>query len=763
MLKSCSRSPNGRIFFKRFFLLAILIGCFLSVNRPALSILLDDLEGINPPDEKKKREQLLLDGYIESLPGMPEGPVDVKIKIAENLKKLTAGEIDAATFYRELAVMELPAGRQKRDILQEVKKDIENYAGQKGLTEFLGPVFDGKAGRLTGGGTVAERSALVFRQKKTLEGIDYAIKKLAPEIKARGLTVYMAEVGSWSTENPQEMKFAGDIDFSFLCGDLEISEKLKDAFGEFIEQEVQMSPEEFDTPCTPHGMADFEVFIGKHGQLFAEGMMKIVREVDLDKGTLGAEADPKAALRQAIFEGKTARMPLMDLEDMKWPKEPGISLEMVRHFERDIVGKNVHTDVDCFIKAAKYATRSIGALEGIGLQPANPALAQFLKDLIAAKKKPGTDVAKLIEDYFKAINQPLPMDVKLGPFNARGQSQVQLEIKEAFIQDFWKSCSDLMWDNAQKGFRKVMADAQAKIRALPPPPAQDQGIDDQVMAEAERIKGEVEKVAAELEPVREMMEVEMRVLGDPNEGVRKIPDELGRMMAEFRTEYTGYKQKYCLSIEPIEINKGYKFIEEQLKAKQPNNLRMAGAFLLNAPYQINNYLDLIDDSLMGELRGETSVPFSEYLSKTKELTWARKVDKFLKRTSPAESEWVTHVSAAEKHVRVIEMKVNETIFNNFASRKIKDVNNFFSRSFMSSTGGQVTLKAMVTFNVINEIPVYADLFWKGNWPELAGEFVRRRIPFGSAAEKFYMGEYLGGCWGTVVTFVPPTALFQPAL
>ncbi|MBU9888666.1 MAG: hypothetical protein KTQ49_02200, partial [Candidatus Omnitrophica bacterium] len=52
---------------------------------------------------------------------------DVKIKIAENFRKVATGKMTPEAFYKALSLMEMPDGLEHRHLLMQVKKEIGDY------------------------------------------------------------------------------------------------------------------------------------------------------------------------------------------------------------------------------------------------------------------------------------------------------------------------------------------------------------------------------------------------------------------------------------------------------------------------------------------------------------------------------------------------------------------------------------------------------------------------------------------------------------
>ena len=658
--------------------------------------------------------------------------IDTKSAIVQNLQKVKSGEMSAKQFYQELAKIPMPEGKEPRHVLMEIKKEILQQYGPEGLAKVLGPQFKE-------GGTPVERILLSERKKIVMQGINETIKHFQGQNLRNGhrFSVYYAPIGSWMSELPKQMQFAGDIDFSFICADLKLATDMKNFFDIFIKREIHMTPENLDAPCTVHGQATPEVFVGKHGQEFAEGSIKQVKRIDTGGNIDSIPFTPfQHALENMLLESKYASNPLPDIRNSKWKGEPGISLEMIRHFEHDITSKNVFTNLESFMKAAKYVKRSNDAVKNAGGSVNNDALSKLCDDLIANKKQPHQVQSDIIRAYFERINQPLPIEVKLKP-ESGGKSALNIEINEKIIRKFWDDCSKAMWENASKGFDAQLKHIKSKTSTA------DSAI----------------RFVEELDQMREMIEIEMRVLNDQKVGVKNIDADFYSKVQEFRSLCKEqFKGKNLLHLLPIEDRKTFQFIEENLKRGQPINIQLALGALINVSETLNNYLDLIDETLLGEIRAN-KMDWKTYLIKANDLTWAKKTDQFLGRWTLSERQ-KAFLNLVNRQKNIIEIKMNDIIANSAATRGVRNVNQIINRSFESSTAGQLSMKALTAINLANEIPVYIDLAAKEDWSGLAAEFIIRRVPLGSAANNLYMGRYMLAVWDVGVTIVPPAALLE---
>jgi len=291
----------------RFSLLPIAIAATLRVIRPSLLsvvVVLACLSSSNyllaaTPDEETEKQ--LLETHISGLERIITKDANVKdavkIQIARNLRLVSLGLMPAEMFYRSMAGLEMPKGKEARHMLNEVKKDIANYMGAERMGFFFGESFPE-------GGSKVESVLLAWRRAVVRQAVQEVLTQFRGKnvINNYKFRVFKADIGSWVTENLRQMTFAGDIDFSFLTGDLKLAKAMKDAFDTIISARVGLTAEQFDTVCTAHGMATPEVYLAKHGQGSAEDAIKkgTVTEILLDEGRLGAPVEGQQALEDIV-------------------------------------------------------------------------------------------------------------------------------------------------------------------------------------------------------------------------------------------------------------------------------------------------------------------------------------------------------------------------------------------------------------------------------------------------------------------------------
>ncbi|MGA8260236.1 MAG: hypothetical protein WB783_08500 [Arenicellales bacterium] len=697
----------------------------------------------NPPSDES--QDSLYQQLFGALSTFGADSPKIEAAIAKNFLAVKEGRMTPEQFYRALAELNTPGHLGPREVLNKVKKDIFDHGGTADQEYFLGRQF-------AEGGTPVEKKLLTWRRDVWEE----TVKEVMHEFRGKNVrgsnhfTVFLSKIGSWSTESPNAMRFAGDIDFSFVTGDTELATAMNEEFARLIKEATGLTPEEIDVVGTAHGAATLEVYIGPHGQAFAEDVMKKEKsrlvELDFDNGVVGNKEVPgKTALQRVATEARLAEAPLLDIASNPWPSEPGISLEMIRHLEHDIINKNVYTDIDSFLKGAKYLDRSRVARYGRDVRPPD-ALQEFAAELIKMKESnTSVDVmAEYVLSHFQgATGKPFP-SVTLGPANEHGLAKIQLESREQAIGHFLELCRSKMWENAMHSLDAAVA---KQIRAM---------------------KGATKESALavneEVAKLREMMEVEYRALSDPTAGVKKLPPEFLPRLKQLRSEYHDFIKRWPETGGPKAIAT-YEFIDEMLKAKQPSSIKLAAGAVLEATKTVNNALDFVDDKLLSEIRGEVDVDLPAYLREEEEMFLARKVREHLNIALKLNFSEAEHASRYQKTMAFLNKDLTG-IFTNALTRRIQTVNRMFTEPVQSSRLGRGAMTAMQVFSLADEIPTYIELFYKGtdkgDWGALATEIFRRRIPFGSTVEDYYMGSYYLALWDFCTTLVPPLSMGQVA-
>ncbi len=739
-------------------------------------------DGSSPDEEKEKRPTAkLLQAYRTQVTPY----FDTRMAIVEMLMEVKGKRLSPENFYRQVSKLPMPEGKELRHVLMEVKKDIGNHLGDSGLIKVFGENY--KAG-----GSSVEEKILKYRLDLVMNTIQEVVVKYS-KINPTA-TMYYAEVGGWPKEASKEMKFAGDIDFNFLSGDLESAQALKKMFDDAIKAKFNgVTPEQLDIPCTVHGMGTDEVYVGRHGQTFAEAVTKSVKLINFiasESKSIGIDkSEPvefKKALRTMLWDARYAKMRLADLDTAKFPSEPGLTLEMIRHFEHDIVGKDVYTYLESFVKAAKYADRSFTAIhdDGVLISREDAALRRFTQDLVRNKKDPAA-LVELVEKYYKDIGKPLPFDADLFSISEDGLLKAQMKVNEDVIRAFWDDVRGTMWKGAIMKLDSLVAEYRQKLRSGLP-----------------KDSPSLRKLHKQLMQYNEIIEVEDRVLQDSKAGVKNLPPEYTRLIGEFRKMILEYKRTIAGNhqlrfIDPMK-GTAYKFIKAQLEMKNESSVRMATATLLSAvsPTTVNDMLDYLDSRLLDNLRtGRVQQGYEEFLNKGVKKSWDEKARAYLEKRPPGAwykdyaielnqrrenlNKWFNDQltkSCTVRGIKVLTTPVGQAAGSAVKSMQqtsvgraarsglkgVQQINKTFSASVAASPAGQKAMKGMMLYNLQDEIPLYLEFMMNEDWDGLATEFFRRRVPFGSAVERGYMGDYYGVAWEATATMIPPFAIASAA-
>jgi len=705
--------------------------------------------------------------YRERLVKDNADAIETRVKIAKNFLEVRNKNMDVDTFYKELAKMEMPAGREPRHALMLVKRDIIDFfgtdRGSYGQKYFFGEILQTKkGGKTVGGGTEVERFILQNRRQIVFDAVekvlaDFAGRNVVDNVK---YSIYLAEIGGWAKELPEEMKLAGDIDFSFFCGNVELAMALKVAYDQYIFSKYGMTPEEMDIPCTAHGRADYEVYVEKHGQAFAEKYMKKLRPVNLDPGApgsrIGEGVDGKHALTDVLLEqAKLSKTPLANLQKLKWPTEPGISLEMIRHFEHDIVAKDVYSDLESFVKAAKYTERSMQAVIEAGGKVVDEDLSKFCTLLVENKTAPPDTLANIIRGFFKKKGIPLPYEVDLAPSKS-GHAPAVLKANKGAVTKFWDTCRKAMWENVETGFGPKVDELHARVATMDPASLTPD-----------------HPLAIEMKQLWEMMEVQSRIMHHEGVGVKEVPKSFDTLMSKFRLIHNDFLMKAKGRAHGADAEVVYKAAEELLNASKTGGskaekLGIAVAAIIGAIDKANQTVDFIDNTLLDGIKtGTYDTHWYQTLKETHQLSWSKKVNDFIGDDTyfskyKLDKEWQQSVDGLHEEVKKFEVKLNAKLLDNCVARGVRGINQSFNRSLQASTSGQYMMKGLMLINLKSEITTYTNLIAQGKWQDLGTEVFKKRVPGGTAVENIILGKYLAASWDIVKTLLPVASLFDTA-
>jgi len=644
------------------------------------------------------------------------------VAIARMLLGVKNGSLTPEGFFKGLG----NTGGNMKDVIR-VKTSLNN----EGLgSEFLGEHYGE-------GGTRVEEKLLSWRRAQTEAAIKDVIKG-----RSSNSSVFVAYVGSWVGQPSTALKFEGDIDFSFVSRDTNIISALKSAFEARLTERTGLSSQAIDSVCTAHGKAGLEVYIGQHGAEFALSQMKTVDEILFSEDGLRRLSEDSAAgtVRGALGEAIDRVVRESDLQSSdprvapsKYNAEPGLSMENLRHFYSDIVKEGIYSPVDTVIKAAKYVDRSNNALmKYLGIGSSDPRLSALSGELDKLKKESKVkQMDQKIRAYFQEKYGAMPFSrFEITTSNTGGPWLVTRPNKE-IINRFNEDCVSAMWKNVETGYSKRIEDIKKQLDRL----SELEG--EESTKEQAKLLGD--KLGKEIDDLEKMADTEMGVLRDAgltHEGVAKLHEDFKSLAGEFR-QGRGKATPDML--------KDKQYLKAQFEAKTKLGRMLGIAYLMNKIEKgldlgdkgmsaINFYLDILDDKLLGELRGDNP-DFDRFVTEYKEA----------KNLKDSKSK-----SSALKGLK-------GTVANG-----IQQVNRKCNEAIQSTAAGRGAVKGLIAIGLVEEGAAYRDAYLKGGWGELATEFFRRRVPFGSSVEQVIMGNYLAAGWDVVTTLVPPLGLAQAA-
>jgi len=642
-------------------------------------------------------------------------------RIARLLFEVTNEIRGADSFYKELGDM----GAKMTDVIA-VRSKLVDMPDSTLARQVMGPAYPE-------GGTLVEQRILTWRKQQTLEAINDVLSKFSGRVPADGVKLIVSHVGKWATQDPRSLQFPGDIDFSFVSNDIALAQEMRAEFLEVIKQRTKMDQISIDSVCTAHGKAGLEVYIGKHGMAFAEEQMKINQIVDLEKGTrrqAGLEEVADVLTQERDMLDSQGKEPLKPAQNT----EPGLSMEMVRHFDHDIAKSGIFDVTNAVVKAAKYLDRSYNSLNKSGGKPADPKLAEFAKQITEwANTKPQT--AQIREDMIKLISEQLgspPRTVWDG-----GKQRLMLSLDAAAIKAFHAEATKAMWKTVEQGSKTRTFEMDTRLRDLLDRQRKGEQLDEDAAKLREDMKSLVDMVEAEIKAIHGGMDIPVSVQTN-NAKVRGMLDTLSK---RFGTKI----------LSPDEL-KDKKFVEELLKAQaeSPSKTRaeMLKAYIMERTAKAaelsmkgvekaNQFLDIIDDGLLGPLRGD-----GEYAA----------VEAEVKAISQAGADPKGRQEAASRLA----------VLKGMAANGIKAANQKINAALQATAAGRQGMKFMAVYGLMDEMQAYRDSYNEQGWGGLATEFFRRRIPLGSSLENAIMGNTYRAGWDFITTLVPPLGLPEAA-
>lgn len=616
--------------------------------------------------------------------------------------QMTAG--DSLQFFKDMAAN----GLKMTDIIT-AKTLIENAAigNQALVNDFLGEKF-------SEGSSQVEMAILVYRRNLTKELIQLVANEFAGH--AGKNAVYLAEIGKWVSQQDRSLTFSGDIDFSFVSLDENLTYAMKQRFDQLVMERTGLTAVQFDSVCTAHGKATPDVYIGEHGRMYGDEAMKggTLKEIDLVSGTISDTQVPgRDVITDMVLEREVTLKSAGEIVPPKHSKEPGLSMEMVRHFNHDIVGPACFDPIDSIIKSAKYVDRSNEAIKGSDIALSNPKLAKFAADItLAAKTSDFKKLAALLKDQFGNS-----LDYKLSP--SGGKPQAQIELNAEVVQSFFQTCNIAMWNNVAGGFSTRLRELDQSIKDL------DESKDPEAQKELKQ-----EEMRADMIALKDMIDSEMLVLADNHQ---VVPENIKRMQIELDGKIDAFlKRKRLRAITEDEL-KQKKFIEDNLRSKTKGGKMLALATLARQASEgfdsFNRLLDICDETLLGELRG-ASPTFQKLTASTGNARTA---------------------STQTRLEKIAEVAAN-------AKACIGSANSFFNEEMNATASRSVALNIMTKTNLLLEIKAYYESYNEGGFKALATEYFKRRVPAGAVIDAYYQENYLRTGIETVYSIFPPLAI-----
>lgn len=606
--------------------------------------------------------------------------------IAEMLLKVREGRLAPKEFFQQLGGMN--AGMAE---VRQVRTKLESA----GLSQaFLGEKY-------AEGGTPVEKELLGYRREATNAAITEALRTTDHTTK-----LFVAKIGRWPTQVAEALTFNSDIDFSFISADTRVEERAKSNFDAGFKRSTGIAADAkgSDVVATAHGRGGFDVFLGEAGQSYAE---KNIREVEIadSEGKL-TKVDAKAMADRISFEREfvdfTARLP-----QVKSSGDPGLSMEMARHFIHDIQGSNEFGPNAAIVKSAKYLDRSMKAA-GAGAG-GDPGLALLVGDITRLSE--AHDASGLY-------------DVLVRNFGANGMLGEQIPRQK--VAPFQQRIASAIWRNVTASIDRQMTEFEARSRA------------------AEGMTGEARDTAlADLRGDFTFLHdtVQSELLALKAQKI-EVPPGVAQQIARVNVMLAAFA-KLGLAVSEQDL-KQKRYVIELLKADTAPARKLAIAQIYLKVGQgidgANRLLDKIDETLLGRLRGE--VGFDEILDQVRE-TGQQMSDPDPKVRTAARERANAISRRADGMIARVNVEFNDFINSHGATRKLS--------------------RGLVAIGLAEETYAYVDAMSRDGWEGLATEFFRRRVPFGSAIERAMMDDYVMAGWEVVTTLVPPLALPQAAV
>lgn len=241
--------------------------------------------------------------------------------------------------------------------------------------------------------------------------------------------------------------------------------------------------------------------------------------------------------------------------------EPGLSMEMVRHFQHDIVVPKIFDVSNAVVKSCKYLDRSYTSLIDSGGKPSDPALADFAKKITKlANQKPQTkevrnEIVNSISDYLNS---------KPRVIWDNGTQKLILNIDTKAVDSFHKKATDAMWKTVVQGSKARTSEMDKRLIDLL---ARKRG--------GENVKNETDSLRKEMVALVDMVEAEIKAA----QGM-EIPVEVRTNNAKIRKMLDTLSRRFGVKKLSAEELKDKKFIEELLRAEADHQSKFRRKMLI---------------------------------------------------------------------------------------------------------------------------------------------------------------------------------------
>ncbi len=673
------------------------------------------------------------DGNEITLKGKNKIIGEAMLELKQELK-LSSTNNDAPNKFYKMAAK----GNVNKDDLIKFRTTIRDN-GDDAIRVFFGESY-------TEGGTMMESTIITYRKNITLDCIKSAIDQVrnSGKLTASQYKIFLGYVGKWATQGRRAFAFPGDIDFSFISNDPKVIQMLKAAFDALILLKTGMNASDIDSVSTAHGKGLPEVYVGWWGKNYGDEQIdKVTKKdktlfmIDPKTGNQIPVDGPNTILQMAMEKNSSGKMFGVIAKTTYHNignTEPGLTLEMIRHFDKDIVKSQVYDSLSEIVKACKYLGRSFDSLEGSGIKidPKFSTQLDFAKKITQYEKgirDDGTNAGgKLIQDQLDLIKQyfgGFPADLKEVKGNVEGGVDAKIKLNDSAKQ-FFDECKRIMWGNGRASLNERVRIIEEKIESARKREASGKDID-----------SEKTDIRNELSSIDEMIKTEYALLKHDSVD---IDSKFESLKNGFNKLYTDFTDEFNVRRITDDELKTLEFIKEWLKNKKGGGRLVALAYMVKAIDEsvdkANSILDIIamDDLLLDELRNEQ--PTNEYL--------------------------ISIRSKIKSNKTLRKLGLDKDLYSNIKYTgtvgAIQHINSQLNQSIQNSISGRMATTGLKYYNLYGELNAYADAYEKKGWSGVATEIFSRRVPLGGAIEAYYRDKPFTAGWECIKTIFPPLGI-----